>query len=60
VTNNISQYTRNTETGTLTAQTPASIATATNPEGIAITPDGKNVYATNHGSANVSQFWRSQ
>ena len=59
VTSNISEYSRNAETGALTAQSPATIATEAFPEGIAISPDGKSVYATNHGSGSVSEYLRA-
>ena len=58
VTNNVSQYSRNTETGELTALTPAAIATGLAPEGIDVSPDSKNVYVANHESGSVSQYSR--
>ena len=58
VTNNVSQYSRNTETGELTALAPAAIATGLAPEGIDVSPDSKNVYVANHESGSVSQYSR--
>ncbi|MGA8362936.1 MAG: beta-propeller fold lactonase family protein, partial [Solirubrobacteraceae bacterium] len=58
VTNNVSQYSRDTETGELTALTPAAVATGLAPEGIDVSPDSKNVYVANHESGSVSQYSR--
>src|SRR5664279_3287353 len=59
VTNNISQYSRNTETGELTALSLApTIRAGKRPEGIAISPEGNSVYATDFGSGTVSQYAR--
>lgn len=58
VSSNISQYSRNTETGTLTTLSPATIATGIDPSGIAISTDGKSVYVANSGSGSVSQYSR--
>ena len=55
----VSEYSRNTETGALVALslTP-TIAAGTETEGIAISPEGNSVYATNFGSNNISQYGR--
>jgi YVTN family beta-propeller protein len=58
VTNDVSQYSRDPETGNLTALSPATVATGTHPEGIAASPDGNSVYVANHGSNSVSQYSR--
>ncbi len=58
VSSNISQYSRNHETGTLTSMSPATIATGVDPSGIAISPDGESVYAANLSSGSVSQYSR--
>ena len=58
VTDNVSQYSRDTETGALTALTPATVATGTHPEGIAVSADSNSVYIANHGSGSVSQYSR--
>jgi len=42
--------------GTLTAKTPATVATGTNPFGVALSPDGRSAYVTNLGGASVSQY----
>ena len=49
-TNTISEYSRNSETGVLTALTPTTIPTQSYPEGITISPDGNNLYTANNGS----------
>jgi DNA-binding beta-propeller fold protein YncE len=59
VSNNISQYSRNTETGKLTTLSPATIPTEVNPSGITISPDGKSIYATNGTSNSLSQYKRN-
>ena len=56
----VSEYSRNTETGALVALslTP-TIAAGTETEGIAISPEGNSVYATNHESGSISQYARN-
>ena len=47
-------------TGTLTALSPATVATGSNPDGYsAISPDGTSVYVTNYMSANMSMYSRN-
>jgi 6-phosphogluconolactonase (cycloisomerase 2 family) len=60
-TGQISQFSIDQVTGLLTILTPNVISTSgTNPWGLAISPDGKNVYSTNFvGSANIAQFSRN-
>lgn len=58
VTNNISEYFRNAETGALLARSPATVATEGLPESIAISADGRSVYAADHRSGTVSQYAR--
>jgi DNA-binding beta-propeller fold protein YncE len=53
----ISQFSRNTETGTLTAF-GSPVPTEAGPHGIQVSPDGKSVYAANYGAKSVSQFSR--
>jgi DNA-binding beta-propeller fold protein YncE len=57
-TDDVSQYSRDTEMGDLTALAPTAVATGTHPEGIAISADGHNVYVANSGSGSVSQYAR--
>lgn len=59
VSNNISQYSRNTETGTLTTLSPPSIEANAGPSGIAISPDGKSIYTADGTSNAVSQYARN-
>ena len=56
----VSEYSRNTETGALVALslTP-TIAAGTKTEGIATSPEGNSVYATNHESGSISQYARN-
>lgn len=58
----VSQYTVDRRTGQLTPKSPATVATTTNPGGVVVTPNGKNVYvAGGTGSKSapfgISQFW---
>jgi DNA-binding beta-propeller fold protein YncE len=57
--NGISQYSRNAETGKLTALSPATIAAGTHPRNISVSPDSKSVYVTDEGDEAVSQFSRN-
>jgi DNA-binding beta-propeller fold protein YncE len=57
-TDNVSQYSRDTETGDLTALAPTAVATGTHPEGIAVSADGHSVYIANGGSGSISQYSR--
>ena len=56
----VSEYSRNTETGALVALslTP-TIGAGTETEGIAISPEGNSVYATNYESGSISQYARN-
>jgi len=54
----ISQYSRDTGTGKLTALSPATVATGTNPIGICISADRASVYVANFGAATISQYSR--
>ena len=56
--NTISQYTRNTSTGLLTAKVPATIASSIYPSSIAISADGTSVYITSLQGYAVSQYTR--
>ncbi|HEY2283314.1 MAG TPA: beta-propeller fold lactonase family protein, partial [Solirubrobacteraceae bacterium] len=58
VSGNVSQYSRDTGTGGLSALTPATIGAGLAPEGIAVSSDSKNVYVANHTSASISQYSR--
>ena len=42
--------------GALSPKTPATVPVGEKPEGIAVSPDGKNVYVANAGSDSLSQF----
>ncbi len=42
--------------GTLSPKTPATVATGTGPDGVALSADGKSAYVTNSGGGTVSQF----
>lgn len=42
--------------GTLTPKSPASVPAGRNPVGIAVSPDGKTVYAANNGDNTISQY----
>ncbi|MCF7843740.1 beta-propeller fold lactonase family protein, partial [Candidatus Gracilibacteria bacterium] len=57
--NTVSQYTRSTSTGDITALATSSIVTGTGPRGIAISPDGASVYVTNDTSNSISQYSRN-
>jgi 6-phosphogluconolactonase len=55
----VSQYSRNTATGELTALSLApTVEAGASPEGIVVSPDGSYVYVANSGSNNVSQYSR--
>jgi 6-phosphogluconolactonase (cycloisomerase 2 family) len=54
--NQVSQYTVSTLTGSLTANTPAAISTGTNPVWVAAHPSGDYLYAANIGSASISAY----
>jgi DNA-binding beta-propeller fold protein YncE len=58
VSGNVSQYSRNTGTGGLTALTPPAIGAGLAPEGIAVSADSESVYVANHESGSVSQYSR--
>src|SRR6185295_17177258 len=54
--NNVSQYDV-VPGGRLQRKSPATVAAGFDPIGIAISPDGRNVYVTNHSSGGpVSQY----
>ena len=57
--NLIGQFSRHLTTFDLTALTPASIATGTNPQGLVISPDLVSAYCTNYGDNTISQFSRN-
>jgi DNA-binding beta-propeller fold protein YncE len=42
--------------GLLAPLSPPTVATGTNPEGMAFSPDGQSLYVTNQGGHNVSQY----
>jgi 6-phosphogluconolactonase (cycloisomerase 2 family) len=42
--------------GGLTPKTPPTVAAVHQPEGVAVSPDGKSVYVTNLGAGTVSQY----
>ena len=42
--------------GALSPKSPATVATGTNPYGVAVSPDGGSVYVTNVASDSVSQY----
>jgi len=59
--NNLSQFSRNAETGLLKPLSNAP-GTGSNPEGVAISPDGANVYVANYAggsTGSVSEYSRS-
>jgi DNA-binding beta-propeller fold protein YncE len=56
--NAVSQYSRDLETGKLTALSPASLAAGVSPYGIAVSPDGRSAYVANEGSDSISQYSR--
>ena len=43
----------------LSALSPATIAASTNPDGVAVSPDGTSVYVTNYGSNTISMYSRN-
>jgi DNA-binding beta-propeller fold protein YncE len=53
--NTLSQYTIGTG-GALTADSPATVASGHEPEQIAVSPNGHNLYATTDQSATISQY----
>jgi DNA-binding beta-propeller fold protein YncE len=54
--NTVSQYNVDPLTGALSPKVPATVATGLRPQGIAVTPDGKNAYVTNVGDNTLSQY----
>jgi DNA-binding beta-propeller fold protein YncE len=56
--NTISEFSRNTETGVLTAF-GSPIPTTAGPHGIEVSPDGKSLYVANYGARTVSQYSRN-
>ena len=54
----VSQYSRDTTTGALTAMSPATIATGASPRSVAVSADGKSAYVANYSSNTVSQYSR--
>ena len=52
----IFQYDVDSSTGKLMPKSPASVATASQPENLAITSDGKSLYVTNTFGEYVSQY----
>ena len=53
--NTVSQYTV-AANGTLSPKTPATVATGSGPDAVALSADGKSAYVTNSGSNTVSQY----
>ena len=56
--NKISQYVRNTKTGLLTPCTTATVATGNGPSGIAVSPNGRYVYACCFTGGTIRQYRR--
>ncbi len=55
--NTVSMYELNPDgSGSLIAQSPATVAAGTNPFSISVEPTGEYVYVSNWGSNNVSQY----
>src|SRR6478672_590086 len=52
---NVSQYAIATA-GELSALSPATVAAGSNPDGVAVSPDGKSAYVTNAVSKSVFQY----
>jgi DNA-binding beta-propeller fold protein YncE len=52
----ISQYNVDQRTGALLPKTPATVATAPGPVGIAVSPEGKSAYVTGNIDNTVSQY----
>ena len=52
----ISQYSVDALTGGLAPKSPPTVASGTEPVGVALTPDGGSVYATNPLDSTVSQY----
>jgi 6-phosphogluconolactonase (cycloisomerase 2 family) len=44
------------ETGVLTALSPATVSSGASPTGVWVTPNGRYAYVTNNGGATVSQY----
>jgi DNA-binding beta-propeller fold protein YncE len=57
-TKTVSQFSRNTETGALTALTPATVVTAGEARGVTVSSDGASVYVANGTEGVVSQYSR--
>ena len=53
--NNLGQFAIGSH-GSLSALAPPTIATGSGPAGVAVSPDGKSVYASNGGESTVSQY----
>lgn len=54
--NNVFQYSFSDVTGALTALTPVSVSAGTQPQWIALTPNGEFAYVTNFGDGSISQY----
>ena len=52
----VSQYSRSTSTGQLTAIAPGRRSAGVSPYGLAVSADGRNLYVANEGSGSVSQY----
>jgi len=52
----LSQYNVDPLTGALSPKVSATVAAGLSPRGIAVTPDGKDVYVTNVGDNTLSQY----
>src|ERR1019366_9854866 len=55
----VSQFSRNAETGKLAPLSPATVSAGEYTEGVVVSPDGNNVYATNEISSNISEYSRN-
>jgi len=55
----VSQFSRDTATGKITALSPATVAAGREPRTLAVSPNGKYIYAANFGSNNITTFLRN-
>ncbi len=55
----VSQYARNTKTGTLSALSPATVQAGLNPRFVTVSGDGKSVYVASYGSSYLTGFARN-
>ena len=54
----VSQFSRDPQTGLLTALSPATASAGPSPLSVTVSPDGAHAYVANGGGASVSQFSR--